>query len=540
MQKRLVRAAVSTVVLALMAGVLPALLAPTAAQARPVDAKRQAVLDYWTPARLKSAKPLNFEFAKGAAVGKKVAGPVQGKAPTASASTITPTAYSTASTGSSWLDGGLALSATGKVFFNIGSLTYVCSGSVVQDADPTRSLVLTAGHCSYDNASQAFVTNWIFIPDYDSNPTTTCANTTYGCWTATALVTHSGFTSQTGFTTQATQYDWSFAVVGAGGKSGTAQLDATVGAFPLAVSGFTGAGVQSFAFGYPQAAPYTGVDLTYCSEALGQDSLNGNLTWAMPSCTMTGGASGGPWMSNFSVDRGGLSSVNSYKYTGSANGMYGPKFNSTTTDTYNAALTATGNTAVGAAAPPVAAVTITGGSSAAVGVALSADTSGTTGPGTITYSFQWQRASTATGTYSNISGATSRNYTPTSSDYLRFLKVRATATNSGGSSTATSAATSAVTATPPTAVVTITGTRAVGFALTASTTGTTGTAPISYTYQWSRGTSATGSFTNISGATKSTYTLATADRGYFIRVTVKATNVAGSSTAVATTTSAIA
>jgi hypothetical protein len=411
---------------------------------------------------------------------------------------------------------------------------------VVQDADVTRSLVLTAGHCSYDNGTQAFVTNWIFIPDYDSNPTGTCANTTYGCWTATALVTHSGFTSQTGFTDQAIRYDWSFAVVGAGGKSGTAQLDATVGSFPLAVDGFTGTGVQAFSFGYPQASPYTGVDLIYCSEALKTDANMANTTWALPSCTLTGGASGGPWMSNFSVDRGGLSSVNSYKYTGVANGMYGPKFNSYTTDTYNTALTATVNTKVAAPTPPVAAVTITGGSSAAVGVALSADTSGTTGPGTITYSFQWQRASTATGTYSNISGATSSGYTPTSSDYLRFLKVRVTATNAGGSSTATSAATSAVTATPPTAVVTITGTRIVGFVLTADTTGTTGTATISYSYQWSRGATATGSFTNISGATKKTYSLSSTDRGKFLRVTVKATNVAGTSTAVATTTTAIA
>ena len=80
---------------------------------------------------------------------------------------------------------------------------------------------------------------------------------------------------------------------------------------------------------------------------------------------------------------------------------------------------------------------------------------------------------------------------------------------------------------------------------TAVCTGTNST-PLSVTgysgtsLQWQSSVDNVTFGTNISGATKSTYTLATADRGYFIRVTVKATNVAGSSTAVATTTSAIA
>ncbi len=60
---------------------------------------------------------------------------------------------------------------------------------------------------------------------------------------------------------------------------------------------------------------------------------------------MTGGSSGGPWLSGFNAttgDTGTIESLNSYGYSGQSN-MYGPKFNSTTTDTYNVADGATQN-----------------------------------------------------------------------------------------------------------------------------------------------------------------------------------------------------
>ena len=60
------------------------------------------------------------------------------------------------------------------------------------------------------------------------------------------------------------------------------------------------------------------------------------------------------------------------------------------------------------------------------------------------YSYQWTRASTVSGTYSNISGATSQTYALTSSDVGQFLRVQVTATNSSGSASATSSSTSAI------------------------------------------------------------------------------------------------
>ena len=69
---------------------------------------------------------------------------------------------------------------------------------------------------AFDNPER---TNWIFVPNYDQNPSGSCTGTTpatkfpYGCWTARSLVVGSGFAAAKGLTTSALQSDWSFAVV---------------------------------------------------------------------------------------------------------------------------------------------------------------------------------------------------------------------------------------------------------------------------------------------------------------------------------------
>src|SRR4029079_17772270 len=160
-------------------------------------------------------------------------------------------------TGASWPNGrGKGYKATGKVYFQMNGGGWVCSGTAIGDGRTTFSLVITAGHCVYDEenghgALSGFATNWLFVPQFDSSPTFTCANTAYGCWTATALVARREFANAGGVTTTATHYDWGFAVVGNGGKAGAPsnQLDATVGTFGTSFSNMTGTTVVD-AFGY--------------------------------------------------------------------------------------------------------------------------------------------------------------------------------------------------------------------------------------------------------------------------------------------------
>lgn len=100
------------------------------------------------------------------------------------------------------------------------------------------------------------------------------------------------------------------------------------------------------------------------------------------------------------------------------------------------------------------------------------------------YTYQWKRASTAGGTYSDIAGATSQNYTLTSSDIGNYLKVNVTATNAGGSNSALSAATSQITkATQSSLLASLsvsTKTYPYSQALTITPSGGSGTGAVSY------------------------------------------------------------
>jgi hypothetical protein len=126
------------------------------------------------------------------------------------------------------------------------------------------------------------------------------------------------------------------------------------------------------------------------------------------------------------------------------------------------------------------------------------------------------------------------SYTLTTAYVGDTLQVRVTATNTWGMATAYSASTASVASGAPVSTVapTVTGTKVVGQRLTAAT-GTWSPAASTYTYQWQRSATSdpSGTWTNITNATSSTYTLATADHGTYVRVSVTATNTYGSATA---------
>lgn len=298
-------------------------------QARgPEQTRHEQIVAHWTAARLAAAIPRDFvlDGSRGFVPAAKPDRPPGGGGGGGTGST----------TGASWDAGGTIKEASGKVYFEMGGGAYVCSGAVATDSRSGYSLVLTAAHCAYDETNGEFATNWIFIPDFDEAPTFTCASAAYGCWTASSLVVHEGYATAGGFNTQATIHDFAFAVVGAGGHEAT-QLDQTVGSFNVVIPGFTAPGQTAYAFGYPAAGKYKGKDLVYCAGSIFEDPYNDELTWGLP-CKMTGGSSGGPWLSSFDASSGvgGLSSINSYGYSG-VSAMHGPKFNADTAAVYDAA-----------------------------------------------------------------------------------------------------------------------------------------------------------------------------------------------------------
>ena len=299
-------------------------------------AQRQATLAYWTPARLRAAKPLDVVVdtsANGVRIDPRAKpGGTGGNKPGGGGSGNTG--------GASWPNGkGAVYQSVGKVVFHNAGGDWICSGTALTNNRSGYSLILTAGHCVYDmdrgfGALSGFDTSWMFIPQFDSSPTYTCANTIYGCWTATALVVNGGFAREHGFTTAGSHFDWGFAIVGPGGK-GNSQLEATVPTFGLSATAMSSGTVD--AFGYPAAGKYHGSDLTYCQNPVGFDVFTSNTNYRL-GCDMTGGSSGGPWFSDFdgTGNAGTIRSLNSYGYSG-ITAMYGPIFNTSTAATFNVA-----------------------------------------------------------------------------------------------------------------------------------------------------------------------------------------------------------
>ena len=336
--RKLVASTGAVVVLTVVATLSGATGAAARGVLQPDRSAHDRVVAFWTNARVAQAIPRDFDFDPKSRSFRPSAKPAAGGG-----------GASNTTLGSSWTAGGEVLKTTGKVLFAMGGTYYVCSASVADDSVSGRSIILTAAHCAYDESGEAFATNWMFVPDYDSAPASLdtsgsfCAGTSLGCWTASALVVAGGYTTAGGFNDQAVVHDYAFAVVGAGGKSGTAQLDATVGGHPIQFSAVS-AGADTYLFGYPAAGRYKGKDLVYCRGPLAFDPSTANATYRV-GCNMTGGSSGGPWFTPFSAGSGTMMSVNSYGYSG-ITAMHGPKLNAETQSMFTAAASATTNTIV--------------------------------------------------------------------------------------------------------------------------------------------------------------------------------------------------
>ena len=153
------------------------------------------------------------------------------------------------------------------------------------------------------------------------------------------------------------------------------------------------------------------------------------------------------------------------------------------------------------------------------------------------FAFQWVRCPPSGGAPDGsdcavIGGASTSAYVVSPADVGFRLRVRVTATNADGSTTAASDATTAVQAQvgpPNTQPPTISGSAVVGSTLTASQGTWTGTG-ITFAYAWQRCNATGASCQAISGATQNTYAVVAADAGSTLRVAVSATDTSGTNT----------
>jgi len=247
-------------------------------------------------------------------------------------------------TSAPWTQGTIQYAA-GRLYFEMpnnakrsGPWTgYVCSGTVATDSTSARSLVITAAHCVYDDANKAFARNVLFIPDQahtsGSGTDLNCSNDPKGCWVPSFGVVDVNWTTRT--FPDNVKWDYAFYVVADSGahQSGiettsSDALDVAAGSFQLSFSApFVELGSSSADFTYGLGYSYSeDPQFMYCAQDM---TTNGAVNWWLPSCGLSGGSSGGPWVQDGTNSWTGsapanIISVNSWGYTNQP-GMAGPK-----------------------------------------------------------------------------------------------------------------------------------------------------------------------------------------------------------------------
>ncbi|KVE44969.1 hypothetical protein WS69_18775 [Burkholderia sp. BDU5] len=178
----------------------------------------------------------------------------------------------------------------GKLFFNIGSATYLCSASLIKPG-----VVVTAAHCVANFGQRQFYSNWVFVPDY-SNGTAP-----YGVWSgasATIMTSYYDGTDPCAVAGVVCQDDVAVIVLVPQG-----------GSYAGNRTGWYGYGWNGYSYnpsglalidqlGYPVALD-NGVYMErnesqgFVSSSYSNNTIIGSL--------MTGGSSGGPWLVNLGM-----------------------------------------------------------------------------------------------------------------------------------------------------------------------------------------------------------------------------------------------
>ncbi|MGH8900614.1 MAG: hypothetical protein ACRDYA_02795 [Egibacteraceae bacterium] len=332
----------------LLAFGLVAMLAPSPAFAAPEsdpgivssripEQQAQAATEFWTPQRMKQAKP-----AMPTLRGKpRPSGPSAQSSPSGPAVKINPavSASHKATEAPEASEAPVALHATtvsrpytedpdrlnGKVFFTSEGGLFMCSGTVINSEN--KSIVWTAGHCVHEGQGGKFHKNWMFVPAYSSSSDD---HRPYGTWTARELLTRAEWASNSNF-----RQDLGAAVVKRLDKQ---RIVDVLGGQGIA---FNQPRSQRFsAFGYPAAPPFNGFLQWRCnSRHLDNDFPTGIGSATLEiHCNMTGGSSGGGWLIDIGSNGLGLvNGLNSYRYGSTPDNLFGPYHGDEALRLYNAA-----------------------------------------------------------------------------------------------------------------------------------------------------------------------------------------------------------
>jgi len=179
--------------------------------------------------------------------------------------------------------------ASGKLFFNIGGSTFLCSASLIKPG-----VVVTAAHCVAAYGQSQFYNSWQFIPGYRNG------SAPFGTWTVqTAIILTAYFNGTDNCTVFGVVCPDDVAVLVLSDKNGF---------YPGLHTGWYGYGWNGFGFsgslthvsqiGYPVCLDNGLLMERNDSQGFVDTSLSNNTIIGSLMC---GGSSGGPWLVNFGI-----------------------------------------------------------------------------------------------------------------------------------------------------------------------------------------------------------------------------------------------
>ena len=285
-----------------------------------MNASQQAIMSYWTRARMASAKPAQPVVSGTAAKGAKAdnagntatgrpglaggyvpaglhAGLAQGGGiinRNAQSSSVLPAdgGYPGPNDTYNWIgsQGNFPVTAIGKLFFTEPGGNFVCSAAATYGGG-TKDMVWTAGHCVGPQGGRSYYSNFLFCPQYNNG-----ANPKVGCW-SWALAQQTGGWYFNGYWSA----DYAYLYMQPAGGTKKIHVVAATGGLGF---GWNWSRDQFWQdFGYPSGSPYSGGKLVITSAEHRYDVTNpgsdpGQQDNSIGS-SQTPGFSGGPWVLSF-------------------------------------------------------------------------------------------------------------------------------------------------------------------------------------------------------------------------------------------------
>ncbi|MET8265582.1 hypothetical protein ABZU92_16510 [Micromonospora arida] len=276
---------------------------------------------YWTPERMRAARPApmpdGVDAPDGEAVDRpgRIGAPRDVAAPAAPRSSAATLSAAPAGRG----QGTQAVNASpgvGRVFFTHNNEDFFCSGGTINN--PQANMVSTAGHCVHPgDGGSVWFDNWVYAPEFTEGVPL------HGLWSAKE------FTSVEGWVDWGYLW-WDFAFVTMHPLSGDRLVHVT-GGQGLSVN--KSKSFSAMLLGYPGEPPFDGQSQYYSSSTT---KAAGTQRVKLKDCPLNRGASGGPFLRAWDNDLrfGYVNSVMSYKFSGN---MYGPYFDDDVLDIYTVA-----------------------------------------------------------------------------------------------------------------------------------------------------------------------------------------------------------